>query len=151
MSPISRLQGTFGLHHHSYADDATLILSADSVTSPLSLLESCTSAPSDWFSFNGLQLNPSKSEILLVGSREKRRLAELSFSSNLTIACSTVPLSSTTKILGLVFDSSLSFDSHISEVCRSANYHLSALAHKGSVSFGFLSESCSVCNYFITT
>jgi len=81
-------------------------------------LESCISALSDWFSFNGLQLNPSKSEILLVGSREKRRLAELLISSNLTIAGSTVPLSSTTKILGLVFDSSLSFDSHISEVCQ---------------------------------
>src|SRR5277367_42917 len=129
VSPISRLLGTFGLHHHSYADDTTLILSADSASSPFSLLESCTSALSDWFSFNGLQLNPTKSEILLVGSREKRRLAELSISSNLTIAGSTVPLSSTTKILGLVFDSSLSFDSHISEVCRSANYHLRALAH----------------------
>src|SRR5277367_6357282 len=38
VSPIYRLLGTFGrLHHHLYTDDTTLILSADFVSSPLSL------------------------------------------------------------------------------------------------------------------
>jgi len=129
VSPISRLLASFGLIHHSYADDTTLILSVESPSTLLSLLDQCTTALCNWFLFNGLQLNPKKSEVLLVGSREKRKILSLSLCPGLTIAGTTIDLSTTTKILGVIFDAALSFDSHISQICKSANYHLRALAH----------------------
>lgn len=101
----------------------------DPKSAPLSLLENVTSSLSNWFLFNGLQLNADKSEILLVGTQEKRRALNPLFASGLTIAGSPVSLSSSTRILGITFDSALSFDAHISEVCISANYHLRAFAH----------------------
>src|SRR5206468_4064121 len=44
LSPISRLIQSFGLLHHIYADDITLILSFDPKLSPLKLLNDCTCA-----------------------------------------------------------------------------------------------------------
>ena len=53
----------------------------------------------------------------------------LALSSHLSVAGSPLVLSSTSKILGIIFDPTLNFDAHISEVCKTANYHLRALAH----------------------
>ena len=47
LSPISRLINGFGLLHHIYADDITLLLSFNSQLSPLTLLDDCTSALSN--------------------------------------------------------------------------------------------------------
>ena len=129
VSPVSRLLASFGIVHHSYADDTTLVLAADPPSNSLSLLESCTTSVSTWFAFNGLQLNANKSEVLHVGTRERRQAITLSLSTHLSVAGSSLSLSSTSKILGVIFDPSLNFDAHISEICRTANYHLRALAH----------------------
>ena len=128
-SPVSRLINLYGLLHHSYADDTTLWFSMASDSSIKSRIEACISAMATWFLFNGLQLNPDKSETLLVGTREGRRLAMPLFNSGLSIASSPTSLSNSTKILGVTFDPALNFDIHISEICRSANYHLRTLSH----------------------
>ena len=99
VSPISRLLTSFGLLHHSYADDTTLILSVDSSATLVALLDRCTSALCNWFLFNGLQLNPKKSVVLLVGTKEKRKVLNLSLGSRLTIAETPIALSPTAKIL----------------------------------------------------
>jgi len=129
VSPISRLLTSLGLVHHSFADDTTLILTADSPSSSLPLLERSTTILSDWFAFNGLQLNADKSEVLLVGTQEKRKVLSLSLQSHLVLAGTPVVLSSTSKILGVTFDPALNFDAHVSDICRSANFHLRALSH----------------------
>src|SRR6476469_1949081 len=129
ISPVSRLFNSFGLSHHFYADYTTFFLSADPVSSSLALLDVCSSALSSWFLFNGLQLNPTKSEVLLIGTREGCKIFRPLLMSNLTISGTPLPLSSSVKILGVTFDSTLSFDAHVSDICRSANYHLNALSH----------------------
>ena len=129
VSPVSRLLHSLGLRHHMYADDTTLLLSADSGSSLASILAASSSVLSDWFLFNGLQLNASKSEIVLVGSRDKHRAVSTLLSSDLSLAGSSVQLSTSTKILGVTFDSSLNFDLHVTEICKTVNYHLNALAH----------------------
>ena len=129
VSPVARLFDSLGLVHHAYADDTTFFLSAYPKTSPATLLENATSSLSNWFSLNCLQLNANKSEILLVGTQEKRNVLGSLVSSGLTIAGSSIGLSSSSKILGITFDSALNFDAHISEICKSANFHLKALAH----------------------
>src|SRR6476661_7089361 len=77
VSPVSRLLASFGLVHHSYADDTTFALAADPPSNSLSLLESCTTIVSTWFAFNGLKLNANKSEVLYVGTRERRQAITL--------------------------------------------------------------------------
>jgi len=129
VSPVSRLLASIGILHHSYADDTTLILLVDSTCLIFPMLDHCTTILRNWFLFNGLQLNPKKSEVLLIGTREKRKVLSLSLGSGLTIAGTSIDLSSTSKLLGVIFDPALSFDSHISQVCKSANYHLRALSH----------------------
>ena len=128
-SPISRLISAHGLHHHSYADDTTLWLSVDSNLTTIARLESCSSAIATWYLFNGLQLNPDKSDALLVGTRDGRASVMPSLTSGPSIAGCNIPLSVSTKILGVTFDSALNFDPHISNICKSANYHLKALTH----------------------
>ena len=51
-------------------------------------LEWCLSALNTWFSLNGLALNPSKSEVILMGT--KQRSASLPYLSNISVADSTV-------------------------------------------------------------
>ena len=128
LSPISRLIQSFGLLHHIYADDITLILSFDPKLSPLKLLNDCTCALSNWLMFNGLRLNPSKSEVLWTGTRQQV-LSAASNEPNLAIADLRVASSPSVKITGVTFDSQLSFSDHISEVCKGVNYHLRALSH----------------------
>ena len=75
-----------------------------------------------------LILNPSKSEVMWVGSRSQL-LSVDGVDSDLKIADATIKPSSTLKIVGVTLDSQLSFGEHISEVCRTSNFHLHALRH----------------------
>ena len=55
---------------HKYADDSmfTLAMRADNTAAGLSVLAACTSDVRLWYMQNGLQLNPDKSEALIVGT-----------------------------------------------------------------------------------
>ena len=128
LSPVSRLIQSFGLLHHIYADDITLLLSFDPKLSPLKLLNDCTCALSNWLMFNGLRLNPTKSEVLWTGTRQQV-LSAAAHEPNLVIADLPVTSSQSVKITGVTFDNQLSFSDHISDVCKGVNYHLRALSH----------------------
>jgi len=127
VSPIARLISSFGVLHHTYADDTTLFVSFDLPFSSV-FLNDCTSALSSWFLFNGLQLNPSKSEVMWVGTRSQLQKAD-AFLGDIKIASVPIVPSSKIKMVGVTFDSKLTFNDHISEVCRTTNFHLRALGH----------------------
>ena len=127
LSPISRLIHCFGLQHHIYADDITLIFTFDSRLSPLKLLNDCTSALSNWLMLNDLRLNPSKSEVVWAGTRTQLHSTD-AFEPHLLIA-GPVSSASSVKIVGVTFDAQLSFTDHVSEICRACNFHLRALSH----------------------
>ena len=71
-------------------------------------LERCLSALHTWFSINGLALNPSKYEVILMGTRQ--RAASRPSLSNISVAGSTVPFSPQVKLLGVTLDNSLSLN-----------------------------------------
>ena len=68
VSPIADVITSRGVQFHQYADDTQLYIAAKS-DSDIKKLEDCAIASRDWFTSNGMLLNPDKSEVLLVARR----------------------------------------------------------------------------------
>ena len=77
---------------------------------------------------NGLQLNPDKSEALIIGTAHQLRSATSTMSS-VTVADVDLPLANETKVLGVILDWHLTFEKHVSAVAQSCNYHNQAICH----------------------
>ena len=69
-SPVASVIASHGVQYHQYADDTQLRLAmhADNTSDGLSVLAACTSDVKQWYMQNGLQLNPDKSEALIIGT-----------------------------------------------------------------------------------
>ena len=74
-----------------------------------------------------MALNPDKSDVILLGTRQRSRYYASLCSVDVT-GCS-VSLSDHIKIIGVTVDSHLSFDKHISFICKSAYHHIQSLRH----------------------
>jgi len=66
VAPLSCVIGSFGVRHHQYADDTQMyiVASKSDLKANIDTLEKCTAAVHLWLLHNGLQLNPSKSEVI---------------------------------------------------------------------------------------
>ena len=71
---------------------------------------------------NKLLLNPSKTEFLLIGTKQQR----LKFSdlTNLSLSNDIIPVSSSAHNLGFIFDSDMSFSDQINSVSKSCHFHI---------------------------
>ncbi|MGH0138934.1 UNVERIFIED_CONTAM: hypothetical protein FKN15_035625 [Acipenser sinensis] len=122
MLPLGHLIRQHSIMFHSYADDTQLYLKFNPGSpSAMVRLSACIQDIEAWMSANFLQLNTSKSELLLVGS--KTQLKNLNIVS-LNLGNSLLLSSPTVQSLGVLLDSNLSFDAHISSVVISSFYHL---------------------------
>ena len=119
-----------GINHHQYADDTQVYvaLSRTDINAGVSNLHNCLSELHQWFSQNGLVINPDKSEAVLFSTAQQARLAPLAVDKVDVAGCS-VPLSDNVKILGVTLDRHLTFNKHVQNVCKSAHYHTRALRH----------------------
>ena len=77
-------------------------------------------AVSAWMTGYRLKLNPSKTELLIIGTKVQREKSLNNFPC--LILGQDTNLSTSAKNLGVVFDSSLNFRKHISQTCRA--YHI---------------------------
>ena len=89
-------------------------------------LSHCTDAVTNWHLFNGLLLNPTKTEALVTGTRQQ--VARLDCTA-VKFADTTVSISSAVRVLGVTLDSHLTFDKHITKLVSSCNYHIRSLRH----------------------
>ena len=122
-SPVADIIRRHNLNFHFYADDSQLFLSfkgADRLFDSKLQLEACINDICRWMVFNELKLNQDKTELLVIHS---------CYCSCPLLSCLRVgdvdvaPVKAASK-LGVVFDETMSFKSHISDVCKSSFYHL---------------------------
>jgi len=83
---------------------------ADNTSEGLSVLAACTTDVRQWYMQNGLQLNPDKSEALIVGT--SNQLNTKSIPLSVSVAGTELPVADYMKVLGVVLDRRLLFDRH---------------------------------------
>ncbi len=115
MLPLSNIIRKYGISFHCYADDTQLYISTrPDETYKLSKLTECVKNIKYWMTNNFILLNSDKTEILLIGpTNSTQNLLEY----NLQLDGCPVT-SSTVKNLGVLLDSNLSFENHISHVTK---------------------------------
>jgi len=153
-TPLATELLSSGLSFHMYADDTQLYISfsANNSAGALAHLTATLDTVHSWLSTNRLSLNPSKTEFLIVGSKQQRD--KLNFSS-FTFGGNTISYAPAVRNLGVMFDSNLSFDSQISNVCRLSHFQIRqirqirpALNHSSAVLLAnaLVSSKLDLCN-----
>ena len=102
----------------SYVDDNTPHTYDSDLCTILSKLKNCTDSLFTWFKENHMKPNGDKCHLLVTTEK----------SVSINIDGSNVTNKKEQKLLGMNFDSSLSFEGHITNLCRKASQKLHTLA-----------------------
>ena len=116
------------MQHHLYADDTQLYITfpPSEHTRAIERMEACVREEKIWLCDNGLVLNANKSEaIIIIRSPNVRTPITM---SRINICGQLVDTSAVIRDLGFVMDDHLSMASQVSNICRSAYYHLLRIA-----------------------
>ena len=107
-----------------------LSLSKTNPSLSITSLTDCLTRLRCWFAENGLTINPSKSEVMLLSTPQRcKSLHQGGLTSVSIIAGTNIKFSDKITTLGLTLDKSLTFSNHVQTVCRSAMFHIRALKH----------------------
>ena len=103
----------------SYADDNTPYALEHDTESVIDSLESVSKKLLCWFSQNSMKANPDKFHLLLSNS-------DSNHSAN--VGGHIISNKNKVKLLGITFENSLSFDYHVTSLCKKSSQKLHALS-----------------------
>ena len=113
-----------GLRCHFYADDTQIyLLFSSELASAFTSIETCIKDIFSWMIGNKLSVNPDKTEYLLFNSKN----VNVPVSINLNL--NTISPSECAKNLGVIFQSDISMDKHISSVVKTCFHRLREFHH----------------------
>ncbi|KAI2647424.1 RNA-directed DNA polymerase from mobile element jockey [Labeo rohita] len=122
MLPLGDIIGKYGVSFHCYADDTQLYISSrPGETYQFEKLMDCVVELKNWMTSNFLLLNSEKIEVLIIGPKTS---ACNNLQHCLILDGCSVNSSSSVRNLGVLFDGNLSFENHISSICKTAFFHL---------------------------
>jgi hypothetical protein len=123
---LANVVARHGLHMHQYADDIQIYISTtvDDATTAVDRFARCIEDIEVWLRASRLRLNPTKTQIMWLGSSQQ--LAKLD-TSEVCVLSSNIQVQDTARDLGVVIDSQLSLSAHVAAVCRSGYYQLRQL------------------------
>jgi len=102
-----------------YADDTNIHCSNKNVRAVEDNLHCDLENATTWFIQNGMKPNPIKYQAMVLGRTEDQLLLKL---GNIDIRTT-----EKTNLLGVVLDSKLKFDDHVSSICRKVSVQINAL------------------------
>ena len=90
-------------------------------------LKHCLLRLHEWFCANGLALNSGKSEAIWLSTHQRSRT--FSPHNPVKVANAYIQISDKLKTLGVSIDSKLTFEHHVSSICKSCYFHIRAFRH----------------------
>ena len=105
----------------NYADDTTVYTCDMRLENVISRLENDSKITIEWFGNNYIKLNENKCHFMVFGERTNEDLS-------INIGSCAVNNSKEEKLLGILIDTNLSFEKHISNICQKAGNKLFALS-----------------------
>ena len=125
---LADVVGSFSVGYQFFADDSELYaripIDHDMASHALNNVQECCVEIGRWMNRNKLKLNDQKTEALLCGSSHGRKSCP---TESLLVGDAEIQFSSSVKTLGVVLDSDLSFEQHISSVVKSCFFHIRSL------------------------
>ena len=128
-TPLGAILRQHGVGYHMYADDTQVYMrfksTGDDFLNEKTKVEACLKDINSWMLSNNLKLNNDKTELLVLHSkfRPKPSIGDVSV-GNIQVSPS-----DEARNLGAIFDSTISYERHISELCKSAFYHIRNISH----------------------
>ena len=111
---------------YMYADDITIYSANSDLGQAESSLQNAVDSVQSWFKNNKLLLNPKKSHVMLIGTRQRTREKLLRITVNET----TLDQKEHVKLLGIHIDKNLTWSAHTEKLARNRRLHLlNRLAH----------------------
>ena len=106
----------------NFADDNTISAAENTIEKLISTLEQDSQAAIDWFKINEMIVNPDKFQAIVV-----KKNCRMKNSYALNINNQTINSENCVKLLGIEIDNTLSFNKHISTLCKKASNQLNAI------------------------
>ena len=111
---------------HNFADDNTVTAVAETIQGLINRPEVKTSNATEWMKNNDMIANPDKFKAIVL-----TKIDHNTAGIRLEFCGKTILSSNEIDLLGITIDTKLSFDSHITKICRKASRQLNALKRLG--------------------